>query len=409
MEESFWTGSISLREGDPAGDAEIQLFNEYEGCQIPATSKLSFLSFVDCSRIPLYIICGPSYEVVVSSRCWIQDGILGSFPENDIRKESHIESGIGALLRVDRDGANKKDDDTPDVTELLMYARIECDSDTTPRFSDALGNNQAQVSKLWARLYALPLSSTLLYDANRYSSPPTPPPEEQCSNISGTFLQQIDINKSRKRRRLNNLFDEAAKPRSRPKRQDSHDLAHLIPSRPNSPLPGYEGCIKLQQRPLSSTHSRAHSMSSLHEERILDRGHTLVRARSSLSRVASTSVLSRPSSRGTDIRILDDKIPVTESKNKRILSTMVMASMRMRGMSQRRTGSKLVEDPVYKLMYHNTFKAANFALRDRMEEELAADSMGDVIDVLLDLFCGDGESASFDVSHQETCLNEEVC
>ena len=409
--ESFWTGSISLREGDIADDPEVQLFNGRQGHQIPTTSKLSFLSFVDCSQIPLYIICGPSYEVI-GSRCWIQDRILDSLPEKGIQDDSHAESETGALLQVVEDGTSKRDDDDmPDVTELLMYARVEDEADKTSGSPDT-AEIESQISHRRVRFYALPLSSNLVYSADRYSTPPTPPPESHCSEISGTFLQQIDINSFKKRKRLNSLFDEATKPRKRPKRQDSHDLARLIPSRPGSPLLGHEGgSTRPQRRPSSSTHSRAHSVGSLHEEKILDRGHTLVRARSSLSRVASISVLSRPSSRGTDIHTPDDKASNIDNKNKKTLSLLIMAGMRMRGMSQRKQESKLVaDDSEYKLMYHNTFKAASFALRDRMKEDLEADSMRDVVDVLLDLFCGgDNGSAGFDVSHQKACLNDETC
>ena len=98
-----------------------------------------------------------------------------------------------------------------------------------------------------------------------------------------------------------------------------------------------------------------------------------------------------------------------DSRNKQTISKTVMAGMRMYGMQQRKGAEShkavngesqrstevesqdaATSDEEYKLVYHQTFKGAAFALRREMSVELVRpDAVREVVDRLLAVFCGE--------------------
>jgi hypothetical protein len=147
-----------------------------------------------------------------------------------------------------------------------------------------------------------------------------------------------------------------------------------------------------------------------------------------LSRSPSISSDIRPSSRkGLDAHRkrsnlshvvtvpLQPEEPTIKSRNKEALSKVVMAGMRMYGLQQRKknrsrrasvapgieesqqpndevAADEAVKDEEYKLVYHQTFKGAAFALRKHMSEKplhAQPDRLRDVVEKLLAIFLND--------------------
>jgi hypothetical protein len=110
-------------------------------------------------------------------------------------------------------------------------------------------------------------------------------------------------------------------------------------------------------------------------------------------------------------------MPGFDADNKNALSRLIMAGMRMYGLQQRKkptasTGSRAAsetpstnaptastcqpqpgqpkDEDQYKLVYHQTLKAASFALRAHMSRTaIGQDAMRDTVDRLLAIFCTD--------------------
>ncbi|CAF9919549.1 MAG: hypothetical protein GOMPHAMPRED_001849 [Gomphillus americanus] len=397
--EPIWNGDLLLTQGDLSRIHQIQFFAQKQGVAIPLGSRLSFLSFVYCTQIPLHIVCGPAYEVI-APRNWLYETIANTLPCSTNEPETKVvtESELGALVRVEHEDDGKRKHGGIEVTEFLLYASRDYESRSS---SDTLAPDILGLSEY--RIFALPLSSHMLYDPNLYELPPTPPAENHSSIIAATVLKPLTFDRSQKRQRLNDLFQDAAKTRRRPLRKDSQDLTHLVSSRPQSPLLSFdrEAEVKgLDKTKATKSHSRSHSLTFVHEDRPRSRGLPFERARSSLSRVTSTSTLLKLDLEDGEIPALQDgrSTVAIADKNKKALSGIVLAGMRMRGMTQRRRKDEEGPDDLeYKLVYHNAFKAASFALRAKLDNELSSEAVREVVDVLLDLFCG---NEGFEVTHE---------
>ena len=399
--ELVWNGDLVLDQENLTETHQIQFFAQKQGVTIPLGSRLSFLSFVDCTKVPLHIVCGPAYEVI-APRNWLYETIANTLPCS--AKESQesssckviTESVIGALIRVEHEDGKRKHGGI-EITEFLLYASRDYESRSS---SDTLAPDIPALSlPAQVRFCALPLSSHILYDPNLYELPPTPPTDEQSSTIDATVLQPLTFDRSRKKQRLDDLFQDAAKTRRRPLRQDSQDLTRLALSSPQSPLLSCddEAEIKgLDKTKPTGSHSRIQSLSSFNEDRPRSRGLPLERAKSSLSR---TSTLLKLDLEDGEPSTLQENQSIT-NKNKKALSGIVLAGMRMRGMTQRRRKDEGLDDLEYKLIYHNAFKAASFALRTKLHNELSSEAIREVVDVLLDLFCG---NEGFEVTHEGFC------
>ena len=144
------------------------------------------------------------------------------------------------------------------------------------------------------------------------------------------------------------------------------------------------------------------SLADLADSRPVSHGDPLAKTkRSALSRVASMGQLyAQP---------METVTSVVEQQNRNVLSRIVMAGMRMYGLSQRRksggrprtisevlpVGVDAVSSPVdgeneYKMVYHQTFKAAAFAVRRQIGSvALSSDALRDIVDRLLAIFCID--------------------
>ena len=386
---------------------------------------------VDPTRIPLHLIVGQALEVYTSSEeteKWMGIHLVeGCFQSLNsyggcASMTECLQSDTGVLMRVDGEATGHNVG--PRITELLLYATMSLDKGqeqrgimTPPRSSSPLPE-ETQLHAGTARIYALPLSSELCYNpATRL--PPSPPQEgpEGPDENHAQFLPPIDfssISQSRKRQRLDSLFNDATQQTKRAKRHGGGTVAKVmagIDNRPNSRgaktstdhITQSEMLVRKRPRPANASLSRAHSIGSLRDledVRPVSRGGSVALIkRSSLHHVASASGL--PSnSLGSEL------VSDIEQQNKNTLSRIVMAGMRMYGLQQRkkldrsRSVSAIALDASeevaqqgedgFKIVYHQTYKAAAFVFRKHMATaSLAQDALRDTVDHLLAMFCSD--------------------
>ncbi|KZF21386.1 hypothetical protein L228DRAFT_171408 [Xylona heveae TC161] len=295
---------------------------------------------------------------------------------------------------------------------------------------------------------ALPLSSDLLYPQSEIpallkapgdNQPPTPASpafsvqQGQLATDEAQFLPPLfdDLDGtlplvSAKRKRVDSLFEDAAERRKRSKAKGgesiSQTMAKVEGSTPQPPSLPRAPSVGLKDSRESTPLSKADSTDSLPKA---------ILGRQSLSRSFSAAAAYGDSSNYDEIRpfsrrksLVDNKRSSLartsfsaedlsqqesfESKNKAALSRIVMAAMRIYGFQQRRKPEKredseppftnthdvgtkssyAEEQEEYKLVYHQTFKGASFALRKRMAASLLPqETMRDVVDRLLAIFC----------------------
>ena len=295
-----------------------------------------------------------------------------------------------------------------------------------------------------SHVYALPLSSELVHRLDDYLESRSPPPED-LANGHARFIPLLtesgmeDCSGHRKRLRLDSLFADATQRSKRSKRRGGESVAMAMASLDyptsddqRSKDNTVSHCTKSSTDqsaflPKKPTHtrmlgmSRSHSLSSMRDleaTRPSSRGSVGAMKRSSLRRVASVAALDSSSSAPE----LNDGI---EQQNRTALSRVVMAGMRMYGLQQKRKAEhstvvpELQSDAIpspsmqavpelqpycipspsipqattenedeYKLIYHQTYKAASFALRKQMAVSgIGQEVLRDIVDQLLELFC----------------------
>ena len=268
------------------------------------------------------------------------------------------------------------------------------------------------------KIFALPLSSDIAYHAASLPDPPTPPPESQVEEETGTFLPLVTASWTdpRKRRRLDSLFDDATKKIKRADRHGGETVARAMANL-ERPVPSLSEMTQIAAKsqpemlvrkrpkaPAAAHLARSQSIGSLRDlasSRPASRGDAPAKAqRSSLSRVATTGQLGSP--------VLESPVSTVEQQNRNALSRIVMAGMRMYGMSQKRKGGRpravsevqtpsaesqanpVEEEDKYKMVYHQTYKAAAFAIRRQIGcQVLGQEVLRDVVDRILAIFCVD--------------------
>ncbi|KAI9879650.1 MAG: hypothetical protein M1830_003702 [Pleopsidium flavum] len=297
------------------------------------------------------------------------------------------------------------------------------------------------------RVHALPLSSDLLYRGDQKmesqaDSTPLSPTRETPGSPTAYFLPPLYPQPSagptsaRKRQRVATLFDDAAQRNKKARRKGGESVSKAMASIEGSQSQAQKGplsCISRQRddskktakinvedelglsigdqerRPLSwrGELSRSSSISSIQENgsgRPSSRKGALAEGkRSSLHR--ATSILT-----ANNGSLVPEEEKTVEQRNKDTLSRIIMAGMRLYGLQQRKRTSKsravseapsqfaipdVVSKPAedsdeYKLIYHQTFKGASFALRQHITTSLVKQVvMREVADKLLAIFCAD--------------------
>ncbi len=428
-----------LNRGNANQLKDLHLFNfgDNPGPCFSSDSTLCFLSLVEIANIPLYLAVGPSLDVCVHSEAtqhWIVDSLL---PAGDdeldpdyageprrTRASGQLERGI--LLKVE-DGASNAIEVKQNITELLLYATVSSappgqvhlltPASSSPGPSGSTSNTEvSHMATIW-KVYALPISSQLFTRAACMTLPSVHDSDEAhfLAPVAGDIIS--DQRSPRKRKKISSLFEDAAQQSKRLKRHGGERVSKamatfdLCPttSRIAEQLPNANSTMDFSgpwpaARASLSRASSTGSIQSLESSRPASRRDMFITGkRSSLHRVESVSSPQETFS-------IPDNDSIIELQNKSALTRIVMAGMRVHGLQQRKKsnklqeriemptgdletqtlGSLLEEDSEYKLVYHQTFKAASFTFRMHMASTtINQETMRDVVDRLLAIFCAD--------------------
>jgi hypothetical protein len=323
------------------------------------------------------------------------------------------DSPLGILVSVESscDGRSK---DHPRPTELLIYAsqaNASLGRSSTPPLSQGEDGIGSVEDVPVFTVCALPLSSDLLHGAPESTPPPSPEGSEESEAV---FLplppvqdeETVNEPTVRKRKSVTDAFDEATERRRKARRKGGAAVAAAAAPKKEDPLPALKhrrsisGSISqlppIQSRPLS----RSPSISSSRPPTA--RAPSEAPKRSALSRVESVA-------RGPG----ESDEASTESKNKELISRLVMAGMRLYGLSQSKgrksradssiaspaaeatfeqRDTELKSDEEYKLVYHQVFKGTSFAFRGQIAStslQPHTEALRDAVDKLLALYCND--------------------
>lgn len=411
--------------------------------------KLHFVALVDLAAIPLYLLVKPHLDVWThdeETELWLTHCLFRNLNDNQDADESSAnltspwwsrpaqQSDHGILLEV-RNGTPDPGSPGAVITEFLIYAAVLKSADSSsylpspPASSSPLrtnksgeGSHGAPMQKIGIR--AVPLTSTnhQLDYINHFNISPT---DNHLNDGEACFLPTRPgtiaalPNATPKRQRLLHLFEDATYQRKRLSRRGGEVVSkamagldspvlHLESQRGSEPdksnANGQVHVNTLRQiggRRLSGS-SSIPSIRHVEPSRLQSRPQqNLVAKQSSLSGVENGVSLGKAPTLPTDMNSFEDQ-------NRSNLTRIIMAGMRIYGLQQRRksvklhAGYELRTDPSltdmsisrgddeYKMVYHQTLKAAIFAFRNQIHKEIINQAaMGDVVDQLLALFCTD--------------------
>lgn len=410
----------------------------------PSDVKLKFLSLVEVALIPLHLAAGPSLDVWThneKTEKWLSESLLDDWR---IKEDDNIESAgpwwlgpiqqsdSGILLRVenrmkDTAGLERK------ATEVLIYAALpkeaksEASLPTSPGSSSPNAGQDGGISNgiiQDIRIYALPLCSTNSAPVDDIGGLASPLWYNKSSDVEACFLNPslphpaCTFTSPRKRQRISNMFEDATYKRKRLMKHGGDRISKAMAalngeSFTNEKFTGLnlrqvkdatlteQTKDSLRDEPLRAVMSCSSNTSSLQEVESSRppsrRGPLENSKRSSLNRVESIASV------GETSRILESS--TIEQRNKSALTKIVMTGMRIYGLQQRKSMKPRVEpemkdSPIrersrleeeeedYKLIYHQTFKAASFAFRTHMSLKIInQEVLRDVVDSLLVIFC----------------------
>lgn len=352
---------------------------------------------VDVACIPLYLAVGPPLDVYSQSDAtqeWFSALLPGGHvPEKDAepwwQQTSTAQSPIGILIEIHQ-GANSTS--SPAITEILFYAAIS-DVSANPTSSPTDATTAVTIK-------ALPLSSDLFHKLPAVTTPPLSPQlpvpsDSDPLSITGEFLPPLfpDPNEAhhqhtRKRQSVSSLFDEATERRKRARRKGGEGIsaaaasasAKPITARPPPPLQHRRSVSDVLDPAKSAAGSRPGSSEgrplsrspSLSGDAIIGRKAAAEGGKRSASGLSRVTSVTEGSAAGEA-----EGQQTVESRNKDVISRLVMAGMRMYGLQQRKkTGRKgsmagaeevvtpedAAKDEEYKLVYHQAYRGTVFAM-----------------------------------------------
>lgn len=416
--------------------ADVRIWAPNSSTRVPLIqdAKLHFLSLVEVARIPFHFAAGPSCDVFTGNEAttnWLTEALLNGGEEDtyeDALRDPwwlHLgrQSENGILLRLETD-REEESEVRKVVTEVLLYAAVTqtCTGLLTPAassspappdedFAQALnqGANTIQV-------YALPLCSNTGSLAKTSMEVCLPSPTEFQSAGQASFLPHTQDTAlvtqpiPQKRQSISILFEDATTKRRKFRGRGGESISQAMAGIDRLPsqhgLPEKQEAPQLQQNDLRrKSLSRASSMPSvavLEITRPASRSGPLANGkRSSLHQVES-AILPRDSTTPSDV---DGSCG---QQNKAALTKVIMAGMRLHGLQQKKRpstksqflsqatmhtetiGGATEADDEYKVVYHQTFKAAMFTFRKHLNALLISqEKMRDVVDRLLTMFCTD--------------------
>lgn len=429
-----WSGSIST--DDPATciqDVQISASDPSTPLFIPQDAKLLLLSLVEVSRIPLYLAAGPSCAVSTTNEVttrWLTEALL-DYQESDRHEDASSEewwsrlggqSKTGILLRV---GTENEEENgiRGGVTEVLLYAAVApvdpiisippAPSSLTPPDEDTQDTTQGAGKTV--NVFALPLCSNIISTAAQLKKTCPPTPTESQSSGQACFLPhthdptRLSKPAPQKRQNISTLFEDATQKRRKSKGRGGESISQAMAGIDRLPLQRelqdkHEASQLQRDDPRRKSFTRTSSMTPVpgsEPPRPISSGPLAHGKRSSLHRVES-ALSPRESP------VLPDGDGSYAQQNKVALTKVVMAALRLHGLQQKKrprsksqppdqvttnTETSIIAneaDDEYKLVYHQTFKAASFTFRRYFNAQLISqETMREVVDRLLTIFYTD--------------------
>ncbi|PLB34457.1 uncharacterized protein BDW47DRAFT_112121 [Aspergillus candidus] len=439
---NIWSGSLVLE-----GESQLQGLQLVERSaswqsDIARDSILRVRCFVNPALIPLYARAGPNLELHTSddrTAQWLKSRLLGNLwlDEEDLNTLQTIQCPVGLLVHVDN--ATRAKASASGTTDLLVYGVLSSaatyERPPTPPVSSSpsLDAHISDRAGQELRIYAAPLSTSLIARAQALPSPPSPDGLTGHAQ-SSEFLPDLR-SPSPKRKRVATLFDSVTEHHKRVRQRGGEAVSQLMAhSRPQSSHQSHTIQIKRESEEpsLPALHrvaaQRSRSLSvgaSLNPgKQPLDphgephptrpgssRGHT---RDMSLRRVQShqlreSTVLGErdasPMLRSPDGDLKPSTSKDAEtiiSENKNIITRTILTCMRLYGYNRptARSGKSLsgagsadlgippggedkdgrprtmdgiasnTDEDEFKAMYHATYRASTFALRKYLREAL---------------------------------------
>ncbi|CAG8394909.1 unnamed protein product [Penicillium salamii] len=418
--------------------------NSYWQSELTKDSELYLRSFVNPALIPLHARSGPNLELHTlhaETSQWLQGKLAGTIwlDEEDQDLQHSIQCPVGLLLSIDGSKSSA-------TTNLLVYGVLSHASyprPPTPPHSSPfdIQPQPAPRAHYDLRIYAVPLSTTRLTQAQSH---PSPPPDEDNPARCAEFLPDTN-SPSPKRKRVATLFEVAAQHHRRVRQRGGEAVSQLMaPSRPTS---SHQQSLRIKREPdddlpslssldrFSSNRSRSTSLSANIHRPGSVRGRTtpanvdpqkraptpnpfLERRTQSFAQTPSALSNEKPVSTPSSPN-KDPEVVIAENKN--LITRTILTCMRLYGFNRANmrttSGSKgaepddgsgatpapelraetpapLTDDDEFKSMYHATYKAAAFALRKYLKLPgapvvLEKEKAMTCIDELLKIFCED--------------------
>jgi hypothetical protein len=390
---------------------------------LPNHAALQFLSVVDVTQLPIHILLGQQYNVSTNdftTQQYLERVLLACPQEHEAWWNTiQSESPLGILVGVEVGDTTK--DGGPRITELLLVAskahaslgqRLPTPPASSP-FETGVDTSDDPI----LQVLALAISSDLLIPAN-LPSPPLSPALDTCESIPAIFLPQnlglasetVHEPPTKKRRTAESSLDAAATRRDAARRGGGGSVSVAVAAKPDFShrRTSSNANTPIQTRPLSRSPSLVASRPGS-----VRGAHPLETKPSTLNRVQSLS--------GLPVEVAPDTTAeaTTEIKNKDAIARVVMAGMRLYGLSQskgktrnkqQRSGSaspalaaedtatpdeikaERKRDEEYKTVYHQVYKGVCFAFRAHMQTTLLqgyADALREAADKLLAMYCCD--------------------
>ena len=333
-----------------------------------------------------------------------------------------MQSDNGVLLKVET-GNEEEPELQKVVTEILFFAAVAKSGSellappaSSPAFrvgdlNDALDQNEKTI-----KVFALPVCSNvigLVNDSVKISSPNS---QNTTSVQQACFLPYADDQARitelapQKRQSISDLFEDATQKRRKLKGRGGESISQTMAGIDALPsqhaMREKQDASQPQQNDLRrKSLSHASSATPVHgpeTSRPPSRlGQSANGKRSSLYRMESVDSLHNSPT-------LPDANGNYEQQNKAAMTKVLMAAMRLHGIQQKKRPQSQSQPPnqvtshttrnnmanevedEYKLVYHQTFKAAMFTFRKHFNAYLISqETMRDVVDRLLVMFCTD--------------------
>ncbi|CAG8896375.1 unnamed protein product [Penicillium egyptiacum] len=236
---NIWSGSIPLSSDSKLEGIRLVDPNSYSQSELSKESNLSLRSFVNPALIPLHARAGPNLELHTShagTSKWLQRKLTGAFwlNEEDPALQQSFQCPVGLLVSVE--GNTKSGNAT--TTSLLVYGVLSsaasCTRPPTPPHSSPseipCHSSTPQRAPYELRVYAAPLSTSRLTQAQAYPSPPPSDPDQPVTNPRcAEFLPDIS-SPSPKRKRVATLFEVAAQHHRRVRQRGGEAVSQLMAS-----------------------------------------------------------------------------------------------------------------------------------------------------------------------------------